>query len=160
MKTNVSDKLLRLRNELHLKVVEKMKELNFCASDQIVESFKRWYLWDYHNVETSRSLSEEQLHNAIKSLQTISKTNAISAIVNRYTAYESERDLLNCSDGQIRNITAIAKYKLKLSKDETKKYLEKTIHRKMFFWKLTIEEAHQCIKRLEEWEKKVDGSAK
>jgi len=60
-KGNSKDKaggdVLKARNQLHLAIVSKMKSLGFCTAPTIVESFKRWYLWDYLDVETSRSLS-------------------------------------------------------------------------------------------------------
>lgn len=153
--SEVTENILKLRKTLHRKIVSRMRELDFCTSPKIIENFKRWYLWDFHNVETSRSLSEEQLKNAINNLQLIRKEAAVSSISVKFTGYNSDRDLLRCSDGQVKNIHAVGLYQLNMSKDSLKKYIEKTLKRDVYLWDLTTEEAHQCIKRLEEWEAKV-----
>ncbi len=151
--------ILDLRRTFHKKLVRKMRELEICTSEKITENFKRWYLWDFHNVETSRALNEKDLRNAIRNLDLIKKNIAVSSIITKFQGYESERDLVRATDKQVRNITAVGKYQLNLSPESLQKYIEKSLHRKVQLWEITIKEADTCIKRLEEWEsKKIMGA--
>lgn len=149
----ISRKILSLRNKFHRSLVKRMRELDFCTNPEIVEAFKRWYLWDFHNVETSKALSEEGLNNAIENLKLIRKDYALRTLQIKYK-YNSERELRRCTKGQIAAIIAIGKHRLGLNDKGLKNYIESTLHKKVYLWDITIEEAHSVIKRLEEWEAK------
>ena len=60
----------KMRTDLHRAIVTHMNVIGLTESEEIIERFKRWYLFDYFNVETSRALSIEGLEAAKKQLKT------------------------------------------------------------------------------------------
>jgi hypothetical protein len=136
-----------------------MRYLNICTSESIVESFKRCYLWDYHNVETSKALSLSGLNNAIAMVNDIQLKPMIGSMQIRYQSFANTGDILRCSAGQKNKIIAIAKYQLKIKPEALKKYAEATLERNVYgnnyhALDVTVNEAHQVIMRLEKWEAK------
>lgn len=159
-KNKVGSDILKARNQLHLAIVSKMKNLRICTAPTIVEIFKRWYLWDYWNVETSRSLSLLQLKDAIKMLSIVTQSSAVSMLMAKYNAFSSQREILNLSGGQMKKIIAIAKYGFDLKHSELKEYISKRIDREpyvnhYFAMDITVQEADTIIKALEKWEAKA-----
>lgn len=143
------------RNKLHLSIIKRMMELGFCTATEIVESFKRRYLFDCHNVETSRALDLAGLKNAKEMLGSLTKEFMLKSILMHYKKYSSDRDLLRCSSGQVGRIQACGLYSLKLQKSALEDYACTTLKRDVKLYDMTVEEAHQLIKRLDEWEAKV-----
>ena len=143
------------RNKLHLAIIKRMMELGFCTSVEIVESFKRRYLFDCHNVETSRALDLAGLRNAKDMLSSLTKEYMLKSILMHYKKYTSDRDLLRCTSGQVGRIQACGLYSLKLKKEALGDYANTTLKRDVQLYDMTVEEAHQLIKRLDEWEAKV-----
>lgn len=159
-KIKIGGDVIAERIHLHQAIVQKMRSLGLCTSPEIVEKFKRWFLWDFCNVETSRALSLIQLKEAKKMLIDITITIATKNILGKYQTFQSKRDILKITNGQRKKITAIAKYSFKLSANDLKTYISKRIGRepyvsKYFFLDMTIQEADTIIKALEKWEAKV-----
>ena len=154
-RTKVASVVLDYRKRLHRAIVKRMMELNLCTSDDRIECFKRRYLFDCHSVETSRALDLVGLKNAIELLETVDASFMIKSILLHYKKYESIRDLERCSKGQVGKIQAVGLYQIKLSKEALADYSGTTLKRAVVMYDLSIEEAHQVIKRLEEWEAKV-----
>ncbi|MBU1096876.1 MAG: hypothetical protein KKB34_10380 [Bacteroidetes bacterium] len=156
---SIAKDIITKRLELHKAIVKKMRYLNICTSETIVEAFKRCYLWDYHNVETSKALSLAGLNNAITMINDIQLKPILGSMLIRYQSYENTGDLLRYSQGQKNKIIAIAKYQLKIKPEALKKYAEATLERNVYgnnyhALDVTVNEAHQVIMRLEKWEAK------
>ena len=147
--------VLDYRKKLHREIVKKMMELKFCTSPEIIECFKRRYLFDCHNVETSRALDLAGLKNAVKMLGTLDARFMLRSILLHYKKLEHERELLRCTSGQIGKMQAVGIYQLKLKREALEDYAKTTLKREVSLYDMSIEEAHQVIKRLEEWEAKV-----
>lgn len=146
--------LVSLRISLHQQIIRRMTRLGLCTSSYLVEAFKRWYLWSHFKVETSRALSGAKLEEAKTRLNKITKNVAIAGIKKRYPQLDSDRQVLRCTESQVAKIKAVGIYKLKITDKDLKRYIEKTIDRKVFLYDLTIAEAHHSIERLEKWEVK------
>ncbi len=149
--------IFKRRMDLHNAIVKRMRELKFCTAAQIVEDFKRWYLWDYHNVETSKALSLQGLNDAIDMLSSVVGKKAYEALMLKHTSYEKETMLVKATIPQSKKITAVAKHRLKLSIDSLTKYAAETLKRQVYVGRYhnpdcTIKEADYLIKRLEGWE--------
>ena len=162
-KNKVGGDVIAARIKLHQAITGKMKSIGLCTSPKVVEIFKRWYLWDYWNVETSRSLSLLQLKDAMKMLEVITQASAVSMLMAKYNAFETQREILKLTSGQKNKIIAIAKYKFELSHKDLKDYAKKRLHRdpyinQYFTMDITIDEADQLIKALEKWEIKASTS--
>ena len=67
----------KMRTDLHRAIVTHMNVIGLTESEEIIERFKRWYLFDYFNVETSRALSIEGLEAAKKQLKTVTLEEAL-----------------------------------------------------------------------------------
>jgi hypothetical protein len=153
----VGGDVIAARIHLHQAISEKMKNLGLCTAPAIVEVFKRWYLWDFHNVETSRALSLMQLKDAMKMLITVTQTTAVNALLTKYNIFESKRDVLKLTQGQANKIIAIAKYGIKINAKELKTFATKRLDRdpyinQYFAMDITMEEANKLIQALEKWE--------
>lgn len=155
-----AQKIFRLRVDLHNAIVKKMKWLGFCTAASVVEVFKRRYLWDYHNVETSRSLTASQLKDAIEMLKSVDRDAMTNSILMYYTKFKSSKELVKSTDKQRNKIKAICTKALKLKPEGLSKYASDTLGRAVYVNKyhwldVSIAEAHELIQRLEKWEAKV-----
>lgn len=151
----VSKEILFLRIELHKQIIKRMRQLGFCTSPNLIEIFKRWYLWDYHNVETSRTLSMNGLNSAITMLNRVDRQYAIKMLLTKYSKFNGERDLLKSTSGQEKKIQAIAFFSLKFTNKSLREYAKETLKRDVYLYDITMNEAHQLIVRLEKFEKKT-----
>ena len=136
-------------------IVKRMTQLGICTSPYLIESFKRWYLWGCFQVETSKALDAEGLEIARIKLKHISRKEALIGLAKKYNQLSEDRNVLRATSAQVNKIKAIAVYKFHLNNKDIKRYVEKTIDRKVYLYDITVAEAHHTIERLEKWEKKV-----
>lgn len=151
----VASAVLEYRKKLHHALIRRMMELKFCTSPDIIECFKRRYLFDCHSVETSRALDLQGLKNAIELLETVDANYMLRSIKLHYKKFDGDRNLLRCTSGQVGKIQAVGIHFLGLKKEALCEYAKSTLKREVTLYDMTVEEAHQLIKRLEEWEAKV-----
>lgn len=150
----VIGRMKRFRIELHHKIIYHMREIGLCDSEQVVEHFKRWYLFDHHAVETSRALSVKGLETAKKDLKNVTAAEAVEGIMRKYRAYECANELYICTQRQINKIYAIAIGSVNMDKQKMYNYFNSTLHRKVFKFNMSVAEADLVIKRLEQFEAK------
>lgn len=92
-------------------------------------------------------------------LDVVTHSSAASRLMAKYK-FDSQREILKLTVGQKNKIIAIAKYNFKLSHTELKNYAKKKFHREpyinqYFAMDITVDEADQLIKALEQWEIKA-----
>ncbi len=155
MAIQCKSKIAEQRIKLHKRIITKMSRLGLCTSEYHIEAFKRWFLWNYFKVETSKSFDLKQIEGAIKTLRIVSKNKAVKGIKEKYSQFERDRDLVRCTNAQKKKIQAIAYYRIKLDSIQLAKYTYKTFGRRIVGFDMTIDEADQLIKRLEQWEVKL-----
>lgn len=148
-------RMKKLRIELHHRIIYHMRQIGLCDSEIVVEHFKRWYLFDYHAVETSRALSVEGLEKAKRELKNVTAAEAVEGIMRRYSTYESTKEMYACTQRQINKIYAIATGSIKMNRNKMFSYFNSSLHRKVWKFKMSIAEADLIIKRLEQFEEKV-----
>jgi hypothetical protein len=147
--------LKRLRVRFHQAMVMHMKQIGFATTDQIIEQFKRWYLFTFWRVETSRAMSEKNLNEAIEHVHSVNIGEAVDGILHKYKNYASKKELIQCTQNQVNNIYAISLHSLKKSKKWMFNYIYSTLHRKGHKFNITFAEADTVIKRLEKYEAKI-----
>ncbi|KKP28325.1 MAG: hypothetical protein UR18_C0006G0037 [Candidatus Nomurabacteria bacterium GW2011_GWE2_31_40] len=144
----------KMRTDLHRAIVTHMNVIGLTESEEIIERFKRWYLFDYFNVETSRALSIEGLEAAKKQLKTVTLEEALKGITRKYHFYTSDKQLVRCTQGQVNKIYAVALGSLKMGKEKMFEYINTSLHREVWKFKMSMTEADTVIKRLENFEVK------
>jgi len=138
---------------LHKRIVYRMfHDFHICTREDLIEDFKRAFLWDHCSVETSRSLDMKGLETALNRLNILTVEQAITMLQMKYTKYASTSDFLMATKNQTGKIVAINTNHLKLAYGDLIKYIEKTLERKVYPFNMTMAEAHHLIQRLEQWE--------
>lgn len=154
------NELKKLRIRLHQTLVLHMKDIGLVTSANVIEDFKRWYLFTFWRVETSRALSELQLYEAIEHVKGVPLKEAVDGIMHKYKRYASEKELVKCTQNQINAIYAICIGSLKKTKEWMFNYIYSTLHRSGHKFNISFAEADTVIKRLEKFEAKVLRAAK
>lgn len=148
--------IAEMRKGLHRRIVYRMfRDFHICTKDDLVEDFKRAFLWDHCSVETSRSLDQKGLESALNRLNILTVEQAVSMMQMKYTKYASTSDFLMATKNQIGKITAINTKHLKLTYADLLKYIEKTLERRVYPFNMTEAEAHHLIQRMEKWESNI-----
>jgi len=127
-------------------------DFHICTREDIIEDFKRAFLWDHMSVETSRSLDQKGLETALNRLNILTLEQAVTMMQMKYTKFTSTSDFLMATKNQTGKIIAINAKRLRLSDDNLFAYFNKTLGRKVFRFNMTGGEAHHLIQRLEQWE--------
>jgi len=148
--------IANMRKGLHKRIVYRMfHDFHICTTDNLIEDFKRAFLWDHCSVETSRSLDMKGLETALSRLNILTLEQAVTMMQMKYTKYMSTSDFLMATKNQIGKITAINTKHLKLTYGALIEYIEKTLDRKVYPFNMTEAEAHHLIQRLEQWESNI-----
>jgi len=149
-----------IRRNLHKKIQGKLLRFNICTADKIVETFKRKFLWENLGVETSRSLDLEGLKKAEEELGKLTARDISNFLLYENSGYQSDSEITRCTERQIKKIDAIALYRIKMSKEKMFAYFEETLHRKVYYYNISLSEADKIIKRLEQFEYKLHRTGK
>ncbi|HBO60815.1 TPA: hypothetical protein DD449_03975 [Candidatus Berkelbacteria bacterium] len=148
--------IANMRKGLHKRIVYRMfHDFHICTTDNLIEDFKRAFLWDHCSVETSRSLDMKGLETALSRLNILTLEQAVTMMQMKYTKYASTSDFLMATKNQTGKIIAINAKHLKLSYPDLLTYIEKTLERKVYPFNMTMAEAHHLIERLEKWESNI-----
>jgi len=148
--------IANMRKGLHKRIVYRMfHDFHICTTDNLVEDFKRAFLWDHCSVETSRSLDQKGLETSLQRLNILTLEQAVTMMQMKYTKYASTSDFLMATKNQTGKIIAINAKHLKLSYPDLLTYIEKTLDRKVYPFNMTMAEAHHLIERLEKWESNI-----
>ena len=138
--------IANMRKGLHKRIVYRMfHDFHICTTDNLVEDFKRAFLWDHCSVETSRSLDQKGLETSLQRLNILTLEQAVTMMQMKYTKYASTSDFLMATKNQTGKIIAINAKHLKLSYPDLLTYIEKTLDRKVYPFNMTMAEAHHLI---------------
>ena len=143
-----------LRKRLHKAIRSRVYNWNWIPTDENVEKVKRTFLWIEFKVETSRSLDNEALKEAIGKAKNYDREKMIEHMDKRYKDFHPNQ-FRRATLPQQGKLKRIMFYVIKMKDDAAITYIEETIGRKTDINNLSINEANQVIRRVEKWEARI-----